>query len=203
MIVRPTVRDSSDRWDSGSEDEMQFWPRVLWMDPGVLSGVAAVWFDPHALFIKQQPLPRCILAWWESYVGGPENDQIDKFLDLARQMGDGPSTPGLVLGVESFVMQQFNQSKEFLAPVRLRAKLEYAVPLWSPGRVVVSQSPSDALTTITDDRLKLWNMYTPGPDHIRDATRHCLLWIRKIRVAGLSGFRKWHGWDRAWAEEAA
>lgn len=199
MIIDPTVRDSSDRWDSSSVDELQFWPRVMWMDPGVISGVAVVWFDPRALLIEQKKMPRCILAWWETYLGGPENRQIDEFLSLGRQLDDGK--PGLALGVESWTMRKFDQSSDFLAPVRLRSKLEYAVPLWSPGRRIAAQSPSDALTTMTDERLKLLNMFTPGPDHIRDATRHCLLWIRKMRIAGWSGFRSWHGWDRAWAEE--
>jgi hypothetical protein len=37
------------------------------------------------------------------------------------------------------------------------------------------QSPSDAMNFITDDKLKRLGLYTKGPDHARDATRHLLL----------------------------
>jgi hypothetical protein len=60
-------------------------------------------------------------------------------------------------------------------------------------RVLLRQSPNDAKNVINDGRLRIWNMYTPGPDHARDATRHVLLWLRKMKAAGWETFKEMHG----------
>lgn len=41
----------------------------------------------------------------------------------------------------------------------------------------VIQTPSDALSFMTDAKLKRLGLYTPGPDHARDATRHLVLYL--------------------------
>jgi hypothetical protein len=54
------------------------------------------------------------------------------------------------------------------------------------------QAPVDALSTITDARLKLFNTYLPGADHPRDAIRHCHLWIRRLKAMGEDFYDMWH-----------
>jgi hypothetical protein len=49
-----------------------------------------------------------------------------------------------------------------------------------------------------DDRLKALQLYTPGPDHIRDSMKHCLVHLGKMRTAGFGTFEKMYGWDDAW-----
>lgn len=45
--------------------------------------------------------------------------------------------------------------------------------LWVP------QSASDAKSTVTNERLKRWDLWTRGMEHGRDATRHAGLWVRR------------------------
>jgi hypothetical protein len=40
-----------------------------------------------------------------------------------------------------------------------------------------SQTPQNAKTFCTDDKLKAWGLWTPGKKHGRDATRHACFWL--------------------------
>jgi hypothetical protein len=205
-VPKINVLDTEDRWDNRNEDEYLWWPRVQWIDPGTVSGVAVVWFDPWAVF-EGKTTAKTVLAYSEMFLSGPENGpngQINRYLRLLRTLNQ---TPGLASGCESFTMRQLNQDWEFLAPVRIRAGLEARMSM-APARkesetgiTLFTQSPSDALTTFTNDRLKAQRMYTPGPDHINDAKRHCLLWIRKLRNAGIEFFEEAHGDEPGWWDE--
>lgn len=202
------IIDTEGRWNESNEDEYTWWPRVHWIDPGVTSGVCTIWFDPVALFAGQ-PTPRCLLAITEMYLYGPEegvNGQANQFLRLHKALNQ---YPGLATGCESFTPLQFNQSWEFLAPVRLGAMIRFGLsraqrsPWEEESEIGVSlhmQSPSDALNAFTNARLKAMNLYTPGPDHINDAKRHALLWIRKIASAGREKFEEHHGVEKGWFE---
>lgn len=85
------------------------------------------------------------------------------------------------MGTEDFIIRQSNQSREFLSPVRIMAAFDYAC--WRYGIQPFRQQPSEAKTAITDNRLKLWGLYTPGHEvrHARDADRHVLTFYRKCK----------------------
>jgi hypothetical protein len=196
--------DTEERWNNNNEDEYLWWPRVQWIDPGGVSGVAVVWFDPWAVF-EGKTTAKTVLAYSEMFLSGPENGpngHINRFLRLRRTLA---REVGLATGCESFVPRQMSQDPNFLAPVRIRAGIESRMSLMpaengheGEGIPLFTQSPSDALTTFTNDRLKALRMYTPGPDHINDAKRHCLLWIRKLRNAGPDFFHEVHGEESGW-----
>ena len=84
----------------------------------------------------------------------------------------------LVGSYESFRLRMLGEDATLLAPVRLLAKLGYV------GRTlpfpVVQHSPRDAKDIATDERLRRWGLYTPGPDHVRDATRQVVMVTRKM-----------------------
>lgn len=206
-----TVLDADERWDKSKEDEYLWWPRVLWIDPGTVSGVAVVWFDPVAVFHDEVPLARQVLAYSELFLNGPENGpngQVNRYLRLRRTLAQ---EMGLVSGCESFVPMKENRSQEFLSPVRIRAGLEARMSMMDQhegqvraGEVGVPlyvQSPSDAITSFTNDRLKKLRMYTPGPDHINDAKRHTLLYLRKLKASGFDEFVARHGNEEGWFED--
>jgi hypothetical protein len=209
------VLDTEGRWNADAADEHLWWPRVQWIDPGGTSGLAVVWFDPKALF-EGKTTAKVVLGHSEMFLNGPEdgvNGQVDRYLRVARGLeyeldeeGEPQHRKGLVMGCESFQLRMLNQAPEFLSPVRIRAKLDYELsmrehPMFNrPGVPLFTQTPSDAKKTFEDSRLHNLRMYTPGPDHIRDATRHCLLWIRKMRVAGLDFFKETHGYEEGWFE---
>jgi len=209
-MPRVVILDQEGRWDTSAEDEYLWWPRVLWIDPGVVSGVAVVWFDPAALLVKDKSTAKVVLAYSELFLRGPENQQVKQFLELQDKLDE---EVGLATGCESFVVQQFNQDKDFLSPVRLRSALDYE--LWrkrgsgssigrggAVGIPLHAQSPSDAMNAFTNHRLQALRMYTPGPDHVNDAKRHALLWIRKLkgRGKGMQYFKQAHGYEKEWFE---
>ena len=194
-------------WDHSEAEEYLYWPRVLWIDPGVVSGVAVVWFDPKALF-EGAPTPKTLLAYSEIFLDGPESGtdgQVHRFLKLRRVLDQ---ESGLATGIESFIPRQLNMDQAFLAPVRLRAAIEFTmsrtVPREAdevgPGVPLHSQSPSDALGSFNNQRLRDLQMFRPGPDHVNDAKRHCLLWIRKLKLRGMDYFKQAHGFETGWFE---
>jgi hypothetical protein len=202
------ILDTENRWTATNEDEYLWWPRVHWIDPGVVSGVATVWFDPHALFMEDAKTAKVVLAYSEEFLHGPETGrlgQVDRFLRM-RELLDQEN--GLATGCESFVIRQMNQSEDFLSPVRIRAALDYQMSMIKPRRdeklgtgvTLFTQSPSDAINAFSNDRLKALRMYRPGPDHVNDAKRHCLLFIRKLKGKdrGIDWFKDVFGNEEGW-----
>lgn len=201
-----TVLDQEGRWDRNNLDEYLWWPRVLWIDPGVVSGVAIIWFDPKALMAGDKTA-KVLLAYAEMYLHGPESGttgQVHHYLRLREKLDE---EPGLATGCESFIPRKLIQSWEFLAPARIRAALDYAMSMTKPldaqsvgaGVPLYVQSPSDALSAFPNDRLRQLRMYTEGPDHVNDAKRHGLLHIRKM-VGNLELFKQMHGYEEGWFE---
>jgi len=196
-MKEPYIIDVRDRWNREAEDEALWWPRVLWIDPGTVSGVACIWFDPNAIF-DDKPIGVQILAYQEMFLSGPEigeAGQVSRFIAEALTLG---TETGLAVGCESFVPRQLNMSPEFLSPVRIASAVSYGLSVLGKPVPVYRQSPSDALRTFTNDRLRQVRMYTPGPDHVNDAKRHCLLWLRKLGGAGREQFQEMHGNEKGW-----
>lgn len=204
---RPFVYSPEDGiWDAKDPEwEMQFWPRIMFGDMGTQSGVSIVWFHPQRLMDIRQPSTRSILAHWSSYLSGPENDQAREFCRLARFLG-GPQ--GLRIGLEKFTVERIAKEETFLSSPRIASKIDFA--LWSGIRdhddVVRRRSPSWQNPSEImkgskgDDRLKALQLHTPGPDHINDSMKHCIVHLGKMRNAGFGTFEKMYGWDEAWGE---
>lgn len=198
------VLDAEGRWDRSNVDEFLWWPRVLWMDPGTVSGVAITWFDPAALYRREKTV-KVLLAYAEMFLHGPENGQTGQVNHFVRLRQTLDEEVGLATGIESFVPRRLDQSHEFLSPVRIRAGVEERLGLTrrrgeekiGSGVQLFTQSPSEAITAFSNDRLKQLRMYTPGPDHVNDAKRHTLLWIRKL-IDNRELFEHAHGHEEGW-----
>jgi hypothetical protein len=202
----PIVYNKEDgAWNSDNTDEMQFWPRIIWGDCGMQSGVTVIWFHPIRLLDPTQASTRSILAYWSSYLDGPENEQAREFLRLCRGLG-GPN--GLRVGLESFTVERIAKEQTFLSSPRVASKIDFG--LWSGIKdhdgIVRRRSPSwQAPGEIMkggkgDERLKLLGLHRPGPDHINDATKHCLTHLGKMRNAGFGTFEKMYGWEPDWKD---
>lgn len=73
-----------------------------------------------------------------------------------------------------------------LAPVRVGSMLAMAAEI---GVIEVQyQMASMAKTTVTDERLKRWDLWTVGSAHARDATRHLVTYVRRMS-SSLGGAR--------------
>ena len=161
---------------------LESYPRVFALDPGTHTGWACVWFDPDVVFGGQK-ISQSPVAWQAGMALGPEQQQVDFLLSMVCR-GGRFAGPGLGVVVESFVVARISQEQTFLSPVRVGHMFAYGWHLLAGREVAAWQSPSDAKNVITDQRLRLWEMYLPGPDHPRDATRHALLWLRRLRQNG-------------------
>lgn len=108
--------------------------------------------------------------------------QIGKLID---------NWPSAVVVIEDFILRSDRREKtrDLLSPVRITAKIESH--LWTKGRKVLLQSPSQAKSAITDDRLRYWGFYNSkgGLVHARDADRHALLFLRRCMGANGLGLR--------------
>jgi hypothetical protein len=146
-----------------------------------------VWYWAGGLADPKVHLQKCLMAWQAACLYGGENEQTLEILRWFANRSFSEDTADMV--IEDFILRTAIKGRELLSPVRIGHKVDYQ--LWrglkvaSGERVAFEpywQSPGDAKSVMTDERLKLMAMYTPGPDHARDATRHAIMWLRKHRV---------------------
>ena len=103
-----------------------------------------------------------------------ENAGAMLMLGLVRQY------PEAAIVEENFTPDhRMDKARHTLSPVRVTAALSYGLWRDFPGVRFIYQSASQAKTTCTDDRLKLWGLYdrSSGP-HARDAIRHAYYYLR-------------------------
>ncbi len=178
-------------------DDLELYPRTLWIDGGEHTGWAIIWFDPDVLFDPTKKSSRAFVAWWAGMVVGPELMHTDYLMAKIRLRGIGGA--GLCVGAEDFIVHSVKKERSFLSSPRVAAQTEWALHrgqreydgVWRHRHMPVKQAPTDAFT-ITDDRLRLLQMYLPGADHPRDATRHCVLWLRRLKTMGEQAYDQWH-----------
>lgn len=117
-------------------------------------------------------------------VAGPENKQVDELMIIIHLFKPH------VIAIEDFELRKLLKSRDLLSPVRVGHKLDYALhqynaaspfPETGPTIKIEWQLPSLAMTTATDDRLKIWGIYVPGQEHGRDGERHVVTLARRIK----------------------
>lgn len=169
------------------EDDLTAFSSVTAVDPGGSTGICTVWYWASGLAQPNVPMQKCLLGWQAQCLRGGENEQTLEILRWFANRSFGQDKADMV--IEDFILRSAIKGRELLSPVRIGHKIDYQ--LWRGLKVASGerlqfepywQSPGDAKSVMTDERLKLMAMYTPGPDHARDATRHALMWLRKHRV---------------------
>lgn len=156
---------------------------VVSCDPGVNVG-AAIHRVPANLLMRRglvgsvSRLETKVLQWRNSST----TYNVDRFLAVARgayeQLADEDDY--YALAVEGFTLRMLSSDPSLLEPVRFNAVLDDR--LKGTGQHVEYQTPSDAKTAITDQRLALWGLidHSKGMgNHGRDAQRHGLLYLRR------------------------
>lgn len=175
------------RLRASEDDDLSAFSSITAVDPGGSTGICTIWYWPIGLGKREVPLQRCMLAWEAACLNGSENEQTLAILRWFANRSFGPNRADMV--IEDFILRSAIKGRELLSPVRIGHKIDYQ--LWRGLKVASGekaqfepywQSPGDAKSVMTDQRLKLMSMYTPGPDHARDATRHAVMWLRKHRV---------------------
>lgn len=176
---------------------------VVGVDPGGTTGMSVMQISYVDLVNPQTPLQGAIFGWMHGQVDC--GSQSGNAAESATAMGGlGVSETGEAAGVaiieniicqaaaepaavviEDFIPREFNQSRDFLSPVRITAALNQL--LWELRATTQHrQQASEAKTTCTDDRLQKWGFFEGGNSdrHARDADRHALLFLRKLRSKG-------------------
>ena len=184
-------------------------PVIVAFDPGVTTGWSVIKVHPDALVLPDISILENVEHWSYGQIAcesvdakvesadsararhravvsrlagngftvdsSPECAAIQEMVELVRQW------PGCAVVMEDFIIRQMNMSRDFLAPVRIMAGMDYA--LWKMGTQAYRQQPSEAKTAVTDARLKAWGFYrSDGAErHARDATRHALVFLRKCK----------------------
>lgn len=159
---------------------------VLWFDPGSTTGWCIVSIWRMAVELSNYRILSNIAAWSLGEFVGPEGSIVDQMMGLVDAW-DGDLD---AVGLEDFILRQFSMGRELLAPVRISSRFQDRLYTSErSGLLVPAQQPSLAMSTVTDDRLKTWGLYAPtaGKPHARDALRHALTFLRRLKAASAKG----------------
>lgn len=154
---------------------------IIGIDPGASTGWARLTVPRASLYGN---VPGKILEWDYGVFFGPENQQVIELCRLARGTQSLDYKIGPALVVEDFDYESQVRDKELLSPVRIAAKLDYAVSRGEADDArMILQSRGQAKSTVTDDRLRRWGFWVKGPDHIRDGFKHALTALRRAKAS--------------------
>ncbi len=149
-------------------------PTVIAYDPGGVTGWALFSVHPDALIEPDINILPNVLHFSCGQFIGSEREIVDQMLGLAREWAGAASV------LEDFILRVNTMSRDALSPVRISAAFNYS--LGPAGRTYLQQ-PALAKTTMTDERLKLAGYFerTVGRPHARDAVRHGLTFLRRMK----------------------
>lgn len=170
---------------------------VCAFDPGIRTGWA--WFDVDRIDMcslgTRAGLKSADTEWGTFDTSKGERYHIDQMVAITRAAWNwakvNPERDTFIVTIEDFILQMMSSDRELLAPVRLTAR--YLDRMETSGLAIWTRTTaSEAKSTVTDQRLKLWNQFDSSSGlHARDAQRHGILVLRKY--ASELGFRKWAG----------
>jgi hypothetical protein len=152
---------------------------VMGIDPGSTTGWFVITVDRKCIFGDE---PRKIL---EIDYGEFTGDEAYQATELARLAGEIQSLDykyGPALIVEAWDQDPGFKSTdpETLSPVRIGAMLTLLKYQKRMGDATLHfQSRALAFGTATDERLHKWQLWVKGSDHIRAASRHAIVALRR------------------------
>ena len=161
---------------------------ILAFDPGGTTGwslcvLPTQWGTQSIFTMPQDVILRSKVHWYHGQIDCilSEDHGVHHMIRLIEEW------PHAAIVVEDFILRPHNHetSRDLLSPVRITAKIEHH--LWRNNRKMWLQTPAQAKTVSSDDRLKAWGVYTKegGLQHARDADRHVILFLR--RCMGVKG----------------
>lgn len=179
--------------DDIEESEMLLRPFdtfIVGVDPGVTTGVSVIGFEN----VYDAPLPSEVEVWGStqfSYGGSGNSEDIlgdDKDIEqtISKMVGDIAKYLSqfgdVIVSIEDFIIRKMNTSRDFLAPVRITAGIRQEI-FGEESIGFVSYTPADAKAICNDKRMDLWGyeIRTQKDRHSRDADRHAVLTLRRIK----------------------
>ena len=154
---------------------------VLGIDPGGETGWCWLTVRRAAIFGPENP---DVLEWDYGTFNGPEPGQSIAISRKAREIQSLDYKTGPAIMSERWDIDPAFKStdQETFSPVRINAQLQLLHYEKRMGDATLHfQGRAQAFHTYTDERLKRLGLYVPGPDHIRSATKHALMALRRAR----------------------
>lgn len=151
---------------------------VMAVDPGGTTGLA--WAD-CVCFAGGRLDRRFGNLVSHMQVGGPAEEQVDEMLALVQAVQVS------VLVIESFQLRPGAKRGDVMSPVVVDAMLRYGLWKGMAGMrgmdvAVYYQTASQGKSVMTDGRLRALGLWWPGEEHARDAARHLVTFVRRVRA---------------------
>lgn len=153
---------------------------IMAVDPGGVSGYACIRYSPAELKATKDPTHEFILAHKDKgslktgEITGDPTVQACALYDKARTLKAD------VILIESFYLDSPLLKKvrtgDILLPVKVGWGLA-ALILKDMGIPIIWRPPS-MMSVITDERLKLWNLWIPKQKDARAALKHLIVYLR-------------------------
>jgi hypothetical protein len=154
---------------------------VMGIDPGATTGWYNITIPRLCIFGDEEAK---ILEVDYGEFTGDEAHQAVELARLAREIQSMDYKYGPALIVEAWDVDPTFKStdQEVLSPVRIGAMLTLLKHQRQLGDCTLHfQSRALAFGTATDERLQKWKLWVKGSDHIRAASRHAIVALRRAR----------------------
>jgi len=154
---------------------------LMGIDPGGSTGWCCLTVSRLCIFGDE---PAHIAEWDYGVFHGHEPTQAEGIARLAREIQSLDYKVGPALVIEGWTIDPSFKSRdeETLSPVRLGAMLQLLQHQKKLGDCTLTFQNRTAkeATAVSDDRLRRLHMYVANP-HIRDATKHAIMGLRRAR----------------------
>jgi hypothetical protein len=171
---------------------------VVAFDPGGVTGWSMFAVHPNSLDIPRLRVLSNVEIWMHGQIDCREDEGagIDQMFAVAARW----AKPVRIL--ESFTIRMLNPTPEYCSPIRITAGFD-AKARDAGWPDTYRQTPSDAKTTCTNERLKKWGFYISkgGLGHARDADRHALLMLRRAKDPKLGAARRHEWWPHLYGPD--
>jgi hypothetical protein len=157
---------------------------TMGIDPGGTSGWSVIGVPSRTIY---RDYPGKISLHEYGEVTGNYTEQVLKLMHIAASQKYYP----LAIALEDFEPRKNIQGEAFFSPMLINARIQFCIDTHYILAPLFYQMPSLAMDTASDERLKRWNLYVPGPDHTKDATRHAITFIRRAKADEDLRYRAW------------
>jgi hypothetical protein len=149
---------------------------AMGIDPGGTTGWGIIGVERASIF---GPEKSAIRHFRHGSVTGSYTEQVLTLLQIIKTYHDPYYT--LAIALESFSPRKPITDEQFFAAIQVNARIQFLADTNKIHSPIFYQPPSMAMETAPDKRLKRWGLYTPGPDHVKDGTRHAITFIRRCK----------------------
>lgn len=176
------------------------WLDFVAVDPGVTTGLVAGTVSPVALKARGSEafgaadalLSGCQVECPSGPFFQAECQQVNEIMSLGMSAfsalsnrrslsGEGHPEVRRIWIIEDFTLRERTADRSLLSPVRLTSMIVDRLQQHMDTFDVVVQSPNDK-SIVKDDMIKKRGLWVPGRQHSMDATRHAMLFLRKVKV---------------------